>query len=88
MGEVDHAYDAVNHRITDGNEPVNRTQREAVNELLEKILQIAPLYVTRSSSSVPGFYRPRLNLALEKQNYKYKCDNHKRTELLLRRNRR
>ena len=34
---VDHADDAVDHRVADGDEPVDRAEREAVDELLEEV---------------------------------------------------
>ena len=34
MGEVHHADDAEYHRVADGNETVDRTERDAVDELL------------------------------------------------------
>ena len=37
MGEVDHADDAVDHRVADGDQAVDRAERDAVDELLEKI---------------------------------------------------
>jgi hypothetical protein len=41
MGEVDHADDAVNHRVADGDKPVDRTQSQPVQKLLKKILHAA-----------------------------------------------
>ena len=37
MGEIDHADDAVDHRVADGDQAVDRAEREAVDELLEEI---------------------------------------------------
>src|SRR5262249_31363158 len=34
MGEIHHADDAEHHRVADGNETVDRTERDAVDELL------------------------------------------------------
>ncbi len=36
MGEIDHADDAVDHRVADGDQAVDRAERDAVDELLEK----------------------------------------------------
>ncbi|RMM26785.1 hypothetical protein ALQ82_102245 [Pseudomonas syringae pv. pisi] len=36
MGEVDHADDAVDHRITDGDEAVDRPESESVDHLLQE----------------------------------------------------
>ncbi len=38
MGEIDHADDAVDHRVTDGDQSIDCAERNAVYELLEKIL--------------------------------------------------
>src|SRR6202044_1973760 len=38
MGEVHHADDAVDHRIADGDQAVDRTKRDAVDELLDEIV--------------------------------------------------
>ena len=37
MGEIDHADDAVNHRVADGDQAIDGAERDAVDELLEKI---------------------------------------------------
>ena len=37
MGEVHHADDAEHHRVADGDEAVDRAQREAVDELLDEV---------------------------------------------------
>src|SRR5260221_13776907 len=36
MGEVHHADDAEDHRVADGNEAIDRTERDAVDELLDE----------------------------------------------------
>ena len=43
MGEIDHADDAVDHRVADGDQAVDRPEGDAVDELLEKILHAPPL---------------------------------------------
>ncbi|BAM90736.1 hypothetical protein S58_47570 [Bradyrhizobium oligotrophicum S58] len=43
MGEIDHADDAIDHRITDGDQAVDRAQDEAVDELLRKIIHGLPI---------------------------------------------
>lgn len=42
VGEVDHADDAVNHRIADSDEAVDRSKSQPVDELLDKILHVFP----------------------------------------------
>ena len=42
VGEVDHADDAEHHRVADGDEAVDRAQREAVDHLLEEIFHASP----------------------------------------------
>ncbi len=36
MGEIDHADDAEHHRVADGDQAVDRAERDAVDELLEE----------------------------------------------------
>ena len=38
MGEVHHADDAEHHRVADGDQAVDRTERDAVDELLDEIV--------------------------------------------------
>ncbi|MNE42217.1 hypothetical protein D3C80_1363290 [compost metagenome] len=42
MGEVDHADNAVNHRIANCDQAIDRTKSQPVDELLDKILHIFP----------------------------------------------
>jgi hypothetical protein len=42
MGEIDHADDAVDHRVADGDQAIDRAQRDAVDELLDEILHAVP----------------------------------------------
>ena len=42
VGEIDHAYDAVDHRVADGDQAIDASQRQAVDELLGEILQTVP----------------------------------------------
>ncbi|MNU08277.1 hypothetical protein D3C72_2542410 [compost metagenome] len=37
MGEIDHADDAVDHGVTDGDQCIGAAQRDAVEHLLQKI---------------------------------------------------
>ena len=46
MGEVDHADDAVNHGVADGDQAVDHAERDAVDELLQGVGQ------SRSDSGV------------------------------------
>ncbi|MOA25983.1 hypothetical protein D3C78_1467450 [compost metagenome] len=50
MGEVDHADDAVNHRIADSDEAVDRSKSQPVDELLDKILHVFPPGTTSNGS--------------------------------------
>jgi hypothetical protein len=42
MGEIDHADDAVDHGVADGDEPIDRPQGQAIDELLQKIRHAPP----------------------------------------------
>ena len=42
VGEVHHADDAEDHRIADGDEPVDGAERQPVDELLQKIIHVPP----------------------------------------------
>ena len=37
MGEIDHADDAVDHRVADRDQAIDRAERDAVDELLDEI---------------------------------------------------
>ena len=37
MGEIDHTDDAVDHRVPDGDQPVDRSKRQPVDQLLQEI---------------------------------------------------
>ncbi len=37
VGEIDHADDAVDHRVADGDQRIDRAQRQTVEELLGKL---------------------------------------------------
>ena len=43
MGEIHHADDAEDHRVADGDEPVDRTERQPVDQLLQEIVHAPPL---------------------------------------------
>ena len=45
MGEIDHADDAVDHRVADRDQPIDRSQRQPVDKLLDEIFHVyaAPL---------------------------------------------
>ena len=55
VSEIDHADDAENHRVADGDESVDRPQREPVNQLLQEIIHAPsyPLVSPRLAGSVP-----------------------------------
>jgi hypothetical protein len=40
MGEVDHADDTVDHGVSDGDQPVDRAERDAVEQLLDQDLDV------------------------------------------------
>ena len=42
MGEIDHADDAVDHRVADGDQAVDRAEHEAVDQLLGEIIHALP----------------------------------------------
>src|ERR1700730_12329461 len=44
VGEIDHADDAVDHRIADGDQAINRTERYAVDELLDEIFHASAAF--------------------------------------------
>jgi hypothetical protein len=41
MGEVDHADNAVNHRIANSHKAINGSERQPVEELLDEILHMS-----------------------------------------------
>ncbi len=55
MGEIDHADDAVHHRIADGDETIDRSEREPVDELLQEIVHasIRPRVLRPHAESAP-----------------------------------
>src|SRR4029077_11225434 len=42
MGEIDHADDAVDHGVADGDQAVDRAEHQAVDQLLGKIIHVLP----------------------------------------------
>src|SRR5437667_11283995 len=54
MGEVHHADDAEDHRIADGDEAVDRAERDAVDELLNENRQLLDEDVHALSASLRG----------------------------------
>ncbi len=44
MGEIDHADDAVDHRVADGDQAVDRSERDAVDELLDEIFHASAAF--------------------------------------------
>jgi hypothetical protein len=42
MGEIDHADDAVDHGVADRDQPVDRAEHEAVDQLLREIIHLLP----------------------------------------------
>ena len=43
MGEIDHADDAIDHGVADGDQAIDRAEHEAVDELLGEIIHALPL---------------------------------------------
>src|SRR5688572_8262573 len=58
MGEVDHADDAVDHRVADRDQPVDRAERDAVDELLDEIFHAPDLLPVSAAARTPN--PPRL----------------------------
>ena len=47
MGEIDHADDAIDHGVADGDQAVDRAEHEAVDQLLGEIIHVLPLEPVR-----------------------------------------
>ena len=43
--EIDHADNAVDHRVADGDQAVDRTERDAVDELLDEIFHASAAFL-------------------------------------------
>jgi len=56
MGKIDHADDAINHGVTNGDEAVDRPQRDTIDQLLYKIF-----HLTRYSPSRPWLFTTYLD---------------------------
>src|SRR4030095_8523354 len=56
VGEVDEAQDSINHRVPKGDQRVNGTQRQAVDELLQKPIHAA------AKSRIDGFDQFKLSV--------------------------
>ena len=54
MGEIDHADDAIDHGVADGDQAVDRAEHEAVDQLLGEIIHVLPLLETRNAARAPG----------------------------------
>ena len=52
MGEIDHAHNAVDHGIADGDEPVDHTKGHAINQLLDEIFHLLEIIPPCRSRSV------------------------------------
>ncbi|SAH48837.1 Uncharacterised protein [Enterobacter cloacae] len=66
MGEVDHADNAVNHRVADGDQRVGASQRDAVKHLLQKVEKLLGhmqtfLYPPGKPGGGIIIWRPRTN---------------------------
>src|SRR4029453_7798764 len=42
MGEIDHAYDAIDQGVADGDQAVDRAEHQAVDQLLGEIIHVLP----------------------------------------------
>src|SRR5262249_43788349 len=42
VGEIDHADDAVDHRVADGDQAIDRTEHQSVDELLGEVVHRLP----------------------------------------------
>ena len=58
VGEIDHADDAVDHRVADRDQPVDRAERDAVDELLDEIFHAPDLPPVSAAARPPN--PPRL----------------------------
>ncbi|SAG01119.1 Uncharacterised protein [Enterobacter cloacae] len=66
MGEVNHADNAVNHRVADGDQRVSASQRDAVKHLLQKVEKLLGhmqtfLYPPGEPGGGMIIWRPRTN---------------------------
>ena len=68
MGEVHHADDAEHHRVADGDQAVDRAERDAVDELLEKDFHRVPIAFPKS----PGRFL-RINRDLPQRQRRARC---------------
>src|ERR1700674_1092400 len=55
MGEIDHADDAVDHGVADGDQAVDRAEDDAVDQLLGEIVHALPLVGSISGKLESGF---------------------------------
>src|SRR6185437_2370152 len=53
MGEIDHADDAIDHGVADGDQAVDRAEDDAVDELLGEIVHALPLLAAFSGKVDP-----------------------------------
>ena len=55
VGEIDHADDAVDHRVADGDEPIDRSERQPVDQLLQEIVHAStrPLVLRPHAGTAP-----------------------------------
>ena len=47
MGEIDHADNAVDHRVANRDQAINHAQRQPVDQLLQRIRQVPSPYTLR-----------------------------------------
>ena len=65
MGEIDHADDAVDHRVTDGDQAVDRPERDAVDQLIEEIGDVIHGLAQTLRAAPPGRRPPVCDPAAE-----------------------
>src|SRR3954463_8628173 len=58
MGEIDHADDAVDHRVADRDQAIDRTEHDAVDQLLGEIIHALPL-LDEDAAMAPAAGTPR-----------------------------
>ena len=54
MGEIDHADDAIDHGVADGDQAVDRAEHEAVDQLLGEIIHALPLLENTTRREPPA----------------------------------
>src|SRR3954467_4690761 len=58
MGEIDHADDAVDHRVADRDQAIDRAEHDTVDQLLGEIIHALPLF-DEDAAMAPAAGTPR-----------------------------